>query len=163
MSLRRRVVMMASLALALWFVWDAVHCLTTGSFVAPVLTEAEAMVADGVVVPLEDGRLVEYGPWALALTSLGLHPNLAAPLFLVLGLLGFVGLGLFIARRPLGWTLLLAFAVASLAYAFVGTFIAALLVVVLLLPGTRREVFGAPASEARSLTLAKADDANDAG
>lgn len=158
MSLRRRVIMMASLALSLWYVWDAIHCLTTGRFVSRVLTEAQAAVAEGVVVPLEDGTLVEYGPWALAFTSLGLHPNLAAPLFLVVGLLGFFGLGLFLARRPLGWTLLLAFAIASLAYAYLGTLIAALLVVVLLLPGTRREVFGARASEAEGLSLAKADE-----
>lgn len=160
MSFRRRLVLMTSVALALWYVWDAIHCFSTGRFVSPVLTEAQAAVAEGVVVQLDDGTLVEYGPWALAFTAIGLHPNSAAPLFLVLGLIGFAGLGLFLARKTLGWAVLLAFGVVSLAYAFVGTSIAVVLVVMLLLPGTRREVFGATASEAEGLTLAKVDESS---
>lgn len=153
MSVRRRFIMMASLALALWYVWDALHCLSTGRFVAPELTVAEAHAAEGVVVQLADGTLVEYGPWALLFTSVGLHPNTAAPFFLVLGLLGFFGLGMFFARKPLGWATLLAFGVVSLAYAFVGTVIAAVLLLLLLLPATRREVFGARREDTHSLRL----------
>lgn len=161
MSFRRRLILMASVVLALWYVWDAIHCFTTGRFVSPVLTEAQAAVAEGVVVELQDGTLVEYGPWALAFTALGVHPNAAAPLFLVLGLLGFTGLGLFLARKPSGWAVLLGFGVVSLGYAFVGTTIAVLLVVLLLLPATRREVFGAPAGETEGLKLAKAEGGAD--
>ena len=153
MSPRRRVAMMTSLALAMWFVWDAIHCFRTGRFVSRPLSEAEAELADGVVVQLEDGTLVEYGPWAALFTSFDADPNLAAPLFLALGLIGFVGLGLFLARRPAGWTILLAFGVVSLLYAWLGTALAALLVVMLLLPGTRREFFGAREDEARALRL----------
>jgi hypothetical protein len=153
MRLATRVLMTATLAHALWMLYDGVRCLTTGRFVSRELSEAEARVAGGVVVPLADGTLVEYGPWASLCTSVGVHPNHAAPLFIVLGVVGLAGLLLFFAKRPMGWTLLFVFAVVGLAYLFIGTVLSLIILAMLLLPQTRRTFFGAPEAEVEGMRL----------
>lgn len=153
MNLRRRLVLMTTLSLALWFLWDAIHFFRLGRFVSRVLSPSEAAMARGVVVQLDDGTLVEYGLWAKGFEAASLDPHLAAPFLVVLGLVGLGGLFLFLARRQIGWSLLFVFALGSLWYLTLGTALGLLLLILLLTPATRREVFGVEAHEARTLRL----------
>ncbi|MFZ9887784.1 MAG: hypothetical protein ACO3JL_09805 [Myxococcota bacterium] len=158
MSLHKRLVLMMTLPLALWFLWDAMHCFRMGRFVSRVLSPQQAPAARGVVVMLEDGTLVEYGLWARAFEVASLDPHVAAPFLVVLGVVGLVGLFLFLARRQEGWSLLLVFAVGSLWYLTLGTVLGFLLLLVLLAPRTRREVFGVDEREAGTLRLEVSPD-----
>jgi hypothetical protein len=159
---RHRIVLMASLALSLWTVVDGMRCLYTGHYAARLMSEAEAMQASGVVVPLEDGVWAEYGLWAWPFTMVNIHPNSLAPFFVAYGLVGFFALALYMKRRPTGWTGMLAFAVVGLGYLLPGTLLAALILVVLLLPSTRREFFGVTSDEASHLHLEVAAPADKA-
>lgn len=152
-NLRRRLVLMTTLSLALWFLWDATHFFRLGRFVSRVVSPSEAAVARGVVVQLDDGTLVEYGLWAKAFEALAFDPHLAAPFLFMLGVVGLGGLALFLAHRPLGWSLLLVFALASLGYLTLGTALGLFLLLLLLAPATRREVFGIDEHEATTLRL----------
>ena len=142
MKLADRVVMIGVLAQALWMVVDGVRCLATGRFAAPVLTQARAATAQGLVVELDDGTLVEYGPWALLPGLFDVHPHTFAPLFVGLGLAGLIALGLYLKQSPTGWYAAFAFSVATLWYLVFGTLVSVIVLVALLLPSTRARFFG---------------------
>lgn len=144
MRLPDRLILIGTLAQSLWMMADGVRCLVTGQFQAPTRSAAEAMLADGVIVELSDGRLVEYGPWALIPDALGIHPHVFAPLFVGLGFAGLIALLLYLLNKPMGWHAVLAFSVASIWYAWLGTALAVLVIAMLVLPSVRRERLSVP-------------------
>lgn len=137
-----RIILIGTLTQALWMIVDGVRCVVNGHYQSRVLTVVEALSAEGVVVELGDGRFVEYGPWAFLPSQLGIHPHALAPLFVGLGIAGMVALGLYLGRKPAGWFALVAFSVGTLWYAVFGTLVSALVLVMLLLPSTRRDRLG---------------------
>ena len=155
----RRFLIAPTLALALWMIFDGMRCLLTGSYTARELTYEQAKAAKGVVF-LVDGHLLEYGLWAKPFELMDQDPAIIAPFFVAFGLLGLFGLVLYYRRKPLGWTILLGFAVCSLGYLIPGTFIAVMLLILLALAPIRRYVFGVSADEAFEQNTALDDSAD---
>lgn len=134
---RVRAVLVMTLGLALWYIADGVRCLVAGTYFGQILSP-DIAAATPYALALPDGRFISYGPWAAYLVELGLDPHRLAPFFVGLGVAGLAGLVLFLQARPVGWALLVAFALLAAAKVGAITVLAGALLVVLMLPGTRR-------------------------
>jgi hypothetical protein len=132
-----RAVLVLTLSLALWAIADGTKCLVSGTYFGRVLPEA-ALAQHPYALALPSEQYVDYGPWAAWLVQLGVDPHALAPFFVALGVAGLLGLFLFLQARPVGWALLVAFSLTSTAKIGLVALVALALLVVLLLPGTRR-------------------------
>ena len=147
-----RIVLVTSLATALWFLADAVKFFVSGRFLGQRLTSAEVN-ASPYALQLTDGSYVDYGIWAAWLVSKGFDPHDMAPIFFGLGVIGLVGLYLFLAARPIGWALLVGFAMISIPRLDAVGISAGVLLMTLVLPATRRVIFQAHLDEFKDVEL----------
>jgi hypothetical protein len=132
-----RAVLVLTLSLALWAIADGVKCLVSGTYFGRVLSDA-ALPQHPYALALPTEQYIDYGPWAAWLVQLGVDPHALAPFFIGLGVVGLLGLFLFLQARPVGWALLVAFSLVSTAKVGLVAVVAVVLLVVLLLPATRR-------------------------
>jgi len=140
MRLEVRAILISTLSLALWLIADGAKCLVTGTYFGRRLA-ASALASHPHALRLPDGGYVDYGRWASLVVERGIDPHALAPLFVGLGVIGAVALVLFLQARPVGWALLFTFGVAATLRLDAMAIVAMLLVVVLMLPSTRRLVF----------------------
>ena len=130
------------LALSFWMIFDGGRALITGAYTARIHSEKTAAVASGIIVPLDDGRFAEYGPWAYPFARLTIDPAVMAPFFIGLGVLGVLSLAFFLwskslEKRRLAYTGLIAFCITSLPYLIPGTIMASIALISLFSPSVR--------------------------
>ena len=106
-----------------WMAFDGVRALTVGDYVRP----AEGEYA---------GQL---GPWSKVVETVGIDPEstLMKLIFVTYGFAWLLSLIAFIRERPRSWWLILAFAVGSLWYFFIGTGTSVLIIGLLMAPSVR--------------------------
>ncbi len=131
-----RFILVSTLSLAAWHVVDGFYAMWHGAFIARLMPSNALLDTPGAVL-LSDGRVLDYGRWAKWSLDAGIDPTLFAPFFLALGILGFIGLVLFLQARPVGWAMLLAFSLGCGLRLGVPLAVGILLIAVLLLPATR--------------------------
>jgi hypothetical protein len=105
-----------------------------------VFDGGRALIVGDYVTPTSGPHAGQLGPWAGAVSAIGLDPRSTATKlgFVCFGLAWLV-LGVAFARRASwAWTPMLAAAVASLWYAPVGTALSAVQILLLLLPSVRQ-------------------------
>lgn len=79
----------------------------------------------------------ELGPWAQILSAAGINPmDLGIP-FVLIGLLWLVAVIALLIRRPWAWPLTTSMAAVSLLYCCIGTILATVILILLLLKSTR--------------------------
>jgi len=100
-----------------WLLADGVHVLVTGKYFGPP----------------------QPGPWSVVVAQLGFDPFAMGPLFVTLGVLWLVFLAALLRGKRWGWYGSVAVAIASLWYVPIGT-VLAVLYLVLLIVGKRQWV-----------------------
>ncbi len=159
MRLEVRAILITTVSLAAWYLTDGIRAVLTGTLTATEVSATELLDAPGAVL-LTDGRVIDYGAWAGVLLSRGIDPAHFGPLFIAIGLLGLIALFMLLLLerfRGLGWTLLLAFSVLSMVRLSLFAAIGALLLIALILPSTRRLVFGLKASDVGDVVVKDAN------
>ena len=154
-----RIVLITTCASSLWFIADAIKCLVSGRFLGQRLDPSHVS-ATPHALQLTDGSYVDYGVWAAWLVAQGFDPHDLAPVFLVLGILGLVGLYFFLAARPIGWALLVGFAIFSFPRLGAVGISSAVLLLTLLLPSTRRLIFAVDEESLEGLSLVPTEEKN---
>ena len=137
MRLQVRVILVCTLGLGLWFLADGVRCLVTGRFFGQQIPP-EQVGRFKNALQVGASEFVDYGAWAAYVVQLGMDPHALAPFFVVLGLVALLGLFLFLQARPVGWAMLVAFAVTSSLKVGASSVVSVVLLAVLMLPATRR-------------------------
>jgi|GEM_PF-1830095 len=132
-----RLILVATLGLSVWHLVDGAYALWRGHFIARQIAGEQLFDVPGAVL-LSDGRVLDYGRWAQVVTDAGMDPTWFAPFFVGLGVVGVVGLFLFLQARAIGWAMLVAFAAGCTLRLGAPAAVAAVLLLVLLLPATRR-------------------------
>jgi hypothetical protein len=152
-----RIVLITTLATSLWFLADGVKFLMSGRFLGQRLSPADASSAP-YALQLTDGTFVDYGIWAAWLVAKGYDPHDLAPVFFVLGFVGLIGLFFFLRAQPIGWALLVGFSVLSFPRLGAVGIAAAVLLVTLILPATRRLIFEGEAQNLEGIELRPASN-----
>lgn len=158
MRLEVRAILITTLSLAAWYLTDGVRAMLTGTLTATEVSASALLDSPGAVL-LTDGRVIDYGAWAGFLLSRGVDPAHLGPLFVAIGVLGLVALFMLLLLerfRALGWALLLAFSILSMVRLSLFAAIGALLLVALILPSTRRLVFGIKAAKVGAVVVKEA-------
>lgn len=137
MRIQVRLILILGLSLHLWWLADGVRCLWTGRFFGRTIGRGE-LDQNPSALALADGSFVDYGPWAAWLADVGFDPHVVAPYLIGVGVLGLVGLFLFLQARPVGWALLVATTVLGASRVSLASALAVALLIVLVLPATRR-------------------------